>query len=184
MIYLKWLLLFIPMILIELIAVILTPIIALFIEKEYRTDRVKIQGNKQVTMLRDYLIPSLYYFQTHDNAVDEYWYGGYYLDNSWMKDFTQKDYDKKAWLRYWCRCMWMWRNPAYGFAYNWFSAPIEEAIGYRKLGNLELTVYPNSFQLKGIADFKWFRNDVNIGWKEHTGFDRKMMANRIIGIRL
>ena len=71
--YLLWLL-YLPLVwLIKSIATIFAPLIGLCITHQERTDRVKRLGNKQVTMQRTYLIKPLYWFQTHDNAVDEWW---------------------------------------------------------------------------------------------------------------
>lgn len=50
MIYLRWGLYLIPSIIIELMCYILAPIVALFIRKEERTDRVKQIDNLQHTM--------------------------------------------------------------------------------------------------------------------------------------
>ena len=72
-----WLLYFIPAILIELVCYILAPIVALFIRSELRNDVVKRLNKQTVSMPRDYLIKPLMWFQTHDNAVDEWWYDGY-----------------------------------------------------------------------------------------------------------
>lgn len=51
----RWLLYLIPSILTELMCYILAPVVAFFIRKEERTDRVKQIDNQQHTMLRDYL---------------------------------------------------------------------------------------------------------------------------------
>lgn len=60
--YLQWVLLFIPDLLMKAICMLLAPLVGLFIMSEERTDRVKQLDNKQHTMMRDYLVKPLYYF--------------------------------------------------------------------------------------------------------------------------
>ena len=88
--------------------------------------------------------------------------------------------------------MWLYRNNAYGFLYNLFSVPVED-LEYRKetgIKNLkggtwtELNVYKSGFQFemqKAITKNRYL--SINIGWKSHKGFPKKMYANRIIGFR-
>ncbi len=84
---LKWLALLPISLFIELICYILNPIVCLFTHKEVRTDRAKILGGV-VTMPRDYLLKPLMYFQTHDNAVDEWWYDGYAKDSFFKSTYA------------------------------------------------------------------------------------------------
>lgn len=168
--YLLWLLYFIPALLVEWVSWVLSPITALFVFTEPRTDRVKRLDNQTLTMDRDYLIkPFFYLFQTHDNAVDEYWYGCFNKKSRFetVRNWTQKDYDSSAIIRYFCRVAWLMRNSGYGWTYLLFSIPVGEG-----------------FQLKGIHPI-WgsYYNDYNIGWKAHKGFPLQLYANRIIGIR-
>ena len=84
-----WIAMLIPSILVEVFCYILTPVIALFTTTEERTDRVKRMGNVQVTMPRTYLQKWCRWFQTHDNAVDEYWYGVFTEDSPvrlWLRE--------------------------------------------------------------------------------------------------
>ena len=190
MIYLKWLVFFLPNLLIEIGAMILAPVVAMFITKAERTDRVKRLGNTQVTLLRDYLIKPLYWFQTHDNAVDEYWYGCFNEDSivKYLREATQDQYDKSKVLRWACRVMWLWRNCAYGFSYNLFGVPLDETLYTKEYGTedkglwYKLIKRKSSFQFKCNipTPWKWYYS-INIGWKTHNGFQKAMYADRIIG---
>lgn len=151
-----WLLYFIPAILIELACYVLAPIVACFVTSEYRYDRVKRLNNINRNMPRDYLIKPLYWFQTHDNAVDEWWYGVYNTDHwfAFARNWTQADYDCSRLIRWYCRLMWLWRNCAYGFHYALFSRPKETVGKGWLLGNEDagywhlLQVFKSSFQLE------------------------------------
>jgi hypothetical protein len=190
----KWLLLFIPALLVELACYLLNPLVAIPTRKEERTDRAKILGGV-VTMQRDYLIKPLMYFMTHDNAVDEYWYDGYAKDShlKWIREATQADYDSSWWLRYVCRVMWLYRNNAYGFLFYWFGTPIEPYNRIFKYGIedeglwLRYESYPSSFKLEFQIPILFTTRYIsaNIGWKAHRSapLPRKLYANRIIGIR-
>lgn len=187
-----WILYFPPAILIEVICYILAPIVALFHTTSRRTDVVKRLNKKIVTMDRDYLPKYLYWFQTHDNAVDEWWYGVYNV-NHWFtfaQNWTQEDYDNSWFIRYYCRLMWLWRNCAYGFHYNLFSREKESSKVVYEYGDenkrrwLRLTVYLKSFQLEVNIPFLFSRYiSINVGWKGHKGASRLMYANRIISFR-
>ena len=184
--WLKWL----PLVwFIKLIAMILAPVNAAFITSAERTDRVKRLGNTQVTMQRAYLIKPLYWFQTHDNAVDEWWWGCFNESSvlAYFRDAAQDRYDGSAFFRYACRVMWLWRNCAYGFSYNLFSKPLDETLSVIEHGDPKgkwsrFTQRKSSWQFK--ADYPvrdWFKLSVNIGWKEHKGFPKVMYADRPIG---
>lgn len=175
--------------LLKLLCIILAPIVALFITSKERTDRVKQLDNKQHTLMRDYLIKALYYFQTHDNAVDEYWYGAYNRESliAYFREATQEKYEESKFFRYACRVMWLWRNSAYGFLYNWLGRPLDEVLAIEELtypggGKSKLTIRKSSWQFK--ADYpimSRFKVTINIGWKEHKGFPILMYADRFIG---
>jgi hypothetical protein len=191
----KWLLLFIPALLVELACYLLNPLVAIFTRKEIRTDRAKILGGV-VTMERDYLLKPLMYFQTHDNAVDEWWYDGYAKDSffKWLREATQEEYDSSWWLRYVCRVMWLYRNNAYGFLFYWFSTPVE-ALGTEKIIGIEdsgefwmhYQQFKHSFKLEAQIPILFTNRfySLNIGWKAHRSapLPLKMYANRIIGLR-
>jgi hypothetical protein len=189
-----WLLLFIPALLVELLAYLLNPIVALFVVKELRTDRVKRLGNETLTFDREYLIKPLRWFQTHDNAVDEWWWGEFNKDShfKYLREATQEDYDNSWWIRYLCRVHWMYRNNAYGFMYNIFGRPREELswskeVGKEKSGGFwfYLQVFPKSWKLEAQIPYPYTNRytSVNIGWKAHKGFDKFMYANRVFNLR-
>lgn len=192
-IYFKWFLYFIPNLLITILCYLFNPIAAIFTTKRERTDRVKRLDNKQVTMQRDYLIPLFYWFQTHDNAVDEYWYG-LFTETSifpFVRNATQEQYDSNWFLRYLCRLLWMYRNCAYGFSYNLFGIEIIAEDTIKEYGVKEIGFWwryrdrKNSWQFEThIPLFKRVQIDINIGWKKHTGFPKVMYANRLISFKL
>lgn len=188
----RWFLYFIPALVIELLCYILAPIVALFITTRPRTDVVKRLDKKIVTMPRDYLIAPLYWFQTHDNAVDEWWFGVYNTDH-WFKfarEWTQADYTDKITVRYYCRLMWLWRNCAYGFHYALFSRAKESiaktySYGIESAGLwYQLQIFKSSFQLEAHIPLLGRRYySLNIGWKSHKETEKLLYANRIIGFR-
>lgn len=175
--------------LIKIIATIFAPLIGLCITHQERTDRVKRLGNKQVTMQRTYLIKPLYWFQTHDNAVDEWWWGCFNESSvlAYFREATQDKYEASAFFRYACRVMWLWRNCAYGFSYNVFSKPLDETLSEVERGIKggkwsRYTKRKSSWQFKAdYPVFGWFNLSVNIGWKEHKGFPKAMYADRPVG---
>lgn len=187
-----WVVMFVPSLLVELLCMILAPVVALpcFVTYADRTDRVKRLGNKTLTMRREYLVRWLYWFQTHDNAVDEYWWGSF-TESAFLpfvRNATQETYDSSAFLRYLCRLLWLWRNCAYGFLYHIFSRALDETILLNERGCEDVgywhrvTIRSSSWQIK--AHIPLFRNlhlSLNFGWKRHDGFDRCMFANKIIG---
>ena len=187
--YLLWALMFIPEFLVKVMCVFLAPVVALFITSRERTDRVKRLGNEQVTMQRAYLTKSLYWFQTHDNAVDEWWWGCFNESSvlRYLREATQEQYNTSAFLRYACRVMWLWRNCAYGFSYNLFSKPLDETLSVIEQGVKGgkwscFTQRKSSWQFKANYPIRdWFKLSVNIGWKEHKGFPKVMYADRPIG---
>lgn len=187
-----WILLFIPSLLVEIACYFLAPLVALFIRTELREDRVKRLDNQVLTMPRDYLIKPLMWFQTHDNAVDEWWYGLFNSDSyfRFLREATQADYDSSAWIRYCCRVHWLWRNCAYGFLYHLFGRVYEQtgtAYGHGTKNKgfwYLLMVYQSSFQLEAQIPLYGKRHiSINVGWKHHDTFQRVMYANRIIGFR-
>lgn len=194
-IFIKWLA-YLPLSLtVELICYILNPIVAIPTRSEVRTDKAKRLGGV-VTIPRDYLIKPLMYFQSHDNAVDEWWYDLYNEDSffKWLRKATQKDYVSSWWLRYVCRVMWLYRNNAYGFLFNWFSTPIEpldkEVVkGVEDSGKFWINYkqYKSSFHLEMQIPILFTNRyySLNIGWKAHRSAPKpqKMFANRFIGIR-
>jgi hypothetical protein len=187
---LLWLLYFIPALAIELMCYLLAPIVACFVTSRLRTDYVK-RWRVEAGTFRDYIITSLYWFQTHDNAVDEWWYGMYNTDHwfAFARAWTQSDYDRSRFVRYYCRLMWLWRNCAYGFHYALFSRPKETACRVYTRGTegkgiwYELKIYTSSFQLECQVPLGARYLSINIGWKAHKTTERLLYANRIIGFR-
>lgn len=185
-----WLLYFIPALVIELVCYLLAPIVACFVTSRLRTDYVK-RWRVEAGTFRDYIIKPLYWFQTHDNAVDEWWYGMYNTDHwfAFARAWSQTDYDRSALIRYYCRLMWLWRNCAYGFHYALFSRPKETASrvyskGVEGVGFwYELKLFKSSFQFECQVPLGARYLTINIGWKAHKQTDRLLYANRIIGFR-
>lgn len=104
-------------------------------------------------------------WSTHDNCVDEFFYGKYDSKDT----TTQVQYNNSRWVRYRFRVKWLKRNTAYGWTYKLFSIPKGEG-----------------FQLKGLADIDFLgfkHNDYNIGWKQHAGIERLSYAFRPVGLR-
>ena len=187
---LLWALMFIPELLVKVMCVFLAPLVALFIRSEERTDRVKQLDNQQHTLMRDYLIKPLYWFQTHDNAVDEWWFGAFNRSSvlAYFRNGTQAQYESSRFFRYACRVMWLWRNVGYGFAYNIFGRVLDDTLWVKERGVedtgfwYKFTRRVSSFQLKAHIPTPWFWHlDINIGWKTHKGFPRAMYAGRLIG---
>lgn len=152
-----WLAFFVPALIIELLCYIAAPFVALFPTMSYETDVVKRVGKATVSLWRDNLIKPLRWFQTHDNNVDEWWYGMYNVDHwfAFARNWHQGDYDTKAWVRYYCRVMWLWRNCAYGFHYHLFSRPKETVANVYVHGDedgrgfwYQLQLFSRSFQLE------------------------------------
>ena len=189
----RWLL-YLPFSLaIEIVGMVLTPLIALFIYREPREDRVKRLDNQTVTIDHDYLIKPLAWFQTVDNAVDEYWYGMFNASSllPYLRNATQEQYDQSAFLRYFCRCMWMWRNAVSGFNYYPFGVMDEPASSVTEKGTknsgqfwYRLTKRPSSFQLQAqIPIISRLSNDIKMGWKAYKGMPRLTYSGRFIGLR-
>lgn len=158
--YLTWAILWLPMLLIGIVFRIFSPIACLFVVRQPYTTTVKRYGKKTLTLQRDRLVWWLNWFDTMDNATDEYFYGMY----DYAENVTQAEYDNSKWLQYKFRVLWLQRNSAYG------------------LRNTKLFTLPKdskwAWQYKGGSIIKG--RTINIGWKAHKGFDRLMYAGRII----
>jgi len=192
MLHLLWGALFIPNLAVTLLCLLLNPVVAIMYTHEDRQDRVKRLGNTAVTMQREYLIKPLRWFQTHDNAVDEYWWGMFTVDSTfkYVREATQEQYNHSAFLRYLCRLLWMNRNCAYGFLYNWFGRELQPTQTLTEHGTKDSGLWykyrgrGNSWQLQAYVPLLFgIYLDINIGWKEHDGFPRAMYANRLIAFR-
>lgn len=108
---LLWALKVITLLVLDVITTILSPVICLFVTKEEESDVTGFPSLLPGTP-REFLIKPLRWFQSTDAPLDEYWYGDY---PSKLKDYGQSYYDTHWWLRYYCRIIWLVRNPAYGF---------------------------------------------------------------------
>lgn len=190
MIYLQWLLIWVPSIGLAFLCRIVSPFLCMFVTREMRTDTVKRLGKITATLPRDNLIPLLWGFNTHDNNTDEWWYGCYNEDSIFppVRKWTQEDYDNSAFIRWFCRVMWLQRNSAYGFNYAWFSKPKTALLNKVELGSedntwwLLLERFEGSFQLQVHVPVGFGRyNSINIGWKEHSGKPLLFYAGRVIG---
>jgi hypothetical protein len=186
--YPLWFVLFIPALLIEDFCWLTNPIACLFTRQDKRYDYVK-RFKVHALLDRDYLRQPFYLWQTHDNAVDEGWYGLYEIP--FLKDKTQSDYNSSWLIRYWCRLWWLSRNTAYGWHYVLFSKPKDLVpIAVHEYGKegfglwLCLTRHEHSFQFEAHIPLGFGKyNSINIGWKSHKQMPRRLYANRLIGIR-
>ena len=115
--------------------------------------------------MRDSLVWWLAWFDTDDNATDEYWYGLY----PFSQYFTQEQYDKSKVLRWFMRVCWLQRNSAYTFKRKYFGLDKDSQYAWQITKKIPI----------GFG----YCNDVNIGYKAHKGFNRLMYAGRIIGIK-
>lgn len=68
---------FITSVLFEYYSYFIVPIACLFIYKEARTDKVKRLSSASMTLQREYLHPLFRWWNTHDNAMDEGYWGWY-----------------------------------------------------------------------------------------------------------
>lgn len=143
----------------------MSPLVSIFIVTKPRLDKVK-RLNKQVVLLnRDSLVWWLTWFDTDDNATDEYWYGMY--GNT--VNYTQAYYETHKLYRWWCRTRWLMRNSAYTFNRKFFGLDPLSKLAWQYKAQKPL--------------FGRYYNDINIGYKAHKGFDKLMYAGRILGIR-
>jgi len=188
-----WIIYFIPALVIEVLCYLTNPLAALFTTSEPRMDRVKRApwNNGTFELKRDYLIKPFRWFQTHDNAVDEWWYGAFNTTSffKFLREATQEDYDNSWWIRYCCRVLWMYRNNAYGFMYNIFSRPLEKT-DTQKTNRVKKTrvacggcckCFRTSFKFEAQVPVPFTKRymTINMGWKAHKGFPRVMYANRV-----
>ena len=201
----KWTWMFWPMMFVEIpLTLIVVPIASLFPRYEVRTDSMKrraydkgLPRYTQFSEMREYLPKWANWFQTHDNAMDEYWYGMY--DDFINNRFTQKTYDNSKLLRYYNRVRWGYRNKAYGASYTLFGAPkgnLEPDIfetGEEDSGKLwvRLEIHPYWFHYEAqIPTIDGEYRNVNIGWKANRsapplkdGTYNVMYANRLAWFR-
>lgn len=144
---------------------IVSPIVCMFVKREPVLDTVKRFGKKQALLQRDRLVWWLTWFDTDDNCTDEYWYGLY----GGTTDKTQEYYDAHPIYRWYCRVRWLNRNSMYTFNRRFFGLPKNSKLAWQFKKDIPLV-------------FGYY-NSVNIGFKSHKGFDRLMLAGRLVGIR-
>lgn len=163
--YLYWVILFPLTIVIGILGRLLAPLVCLFIARESVLDTVKRLGKRRVLLNRDRLVWWLTWFDTDDNCTDEYWYGWY--DQESTK--TQEYYGTHRVYRWWMRVNWLNRNSMYTFNRKFFGLPVGSPLAWQYKADMPL----------GFG----YYNSINIGFKSHDGFDRLMLAGRILGIR-
>lgn len=141
---------------INVVTVLFSPIICLFVRM---AEESSVTGfpSEFPGKPRAFLIKPLYWFQSFDAPLDEFWYGDY---TGWPKTGkTQTDYDSSWWLRYFCYVNWLCRNPAYGFG---------QALGYDSTGMTYITQNDNTALWntgKNNASFwKCINSKGQIGW--------------------
>ena len=106
----RWLLFAAAELLLSLIAVLLSPILALCAVTRESHPYCSAKGPRQ------YLVGWLHLFSTHDDGVDAGWFGGHYDDRA-PKGWPQKARDGSKLYRWLLRVWWINRNTAYGFAH-------------------------------------------------------------------
>ncbi len=163
--YAYWALLFIPMFLIGVIFRVLSPFACLFVVQVPYTTTVKRYNRQVLTLPRYRLVWWLTWFDTDDNATDEYWYGLYPI----TKYFTAEQYRKSKFVRWLMRVLWLQRNSAYTFNRKFFGLSKDSTLAWQYKAQKPL----------------WFGyyNDINIGFKSHRGIDKLMYAGRVLGLR-
>ena len=163
--YIYWALLWPLLFAVGLFGRACSPVVCLFITRKIRTDVVKRRGKQMVSLRRDSLVWWLTWFDTDDNATDEYWYGLY--DSTAKK--TQRYYDTHPIYRWYCRVRWLNRNSMYTFNRKFFGLSKSSPLAWQYKAD-----WPIGFG---------YYNSVNIGFKAHKGFNKLMFAGRILGIR-
>lgn len=163
--YLYWLILLPFAFIVGIIGRILSPVVCMFVYRYSRYDVVKRLNKQKVTLNRDSLVWWLTWFDTDDNATDEYWYGLY--DPTSTK--TQEYYDTHRLYRWYCRVMWLNRNSMYTFNRKFFGLDKGSPLAWQ--------------YKKDVPLFFGYYNSINIGFKSHKGFNRLMLAGRVIGLR-
>lgn len=173
MIIVKWLVLLPVLLLGKLITIICAPVAAL------------------LSMRGDALPRWLLWMQTHDNPLDALWQqprhmAGYAtlagIDPAWCRESPL--------LRWYCRMLWLIRNPAYGLA---------NVLGHETQGNpgeviarrgtwdsdstnWKVTMWDGAWQVQAQLFYPFLRGRylrIYIGWKSVSGLSRLMFASHI-----
>ena len=132
----------------------------------------------------------LRWMQTHDNSIDALWQQPHHMERYTTLRGVHPEWCRQSpLLRWYCRMLWLIRNPAYGLA-NFF--------GYETGGNpgkviaergqwdggatnRKITVWPGAWQVKAQIFYPGTRYflRVYIGWKSVSGLPRMMFASHI-----
>ena len=123
---LKYIVYFIILLVGKMLSVLLSPIIALCVDREGEA------------------LPLFKWAVTHDAPLNSWWKDNYQLDHWLKKKFSQQDYNNKSWIRWYSRMKWIVRNPAYGLAHTLgYDQRGMEITAHRDEGELWDTGYPN-----------------------------------------
>jgi hypothetical protein len=129
MIYLRYLLYFIPSLLVTLLCWLTNPLVCLFPSRQ-PNGRDKLWGIFEL-------------WSTYDNYCDEGYYSNYFGAPTPQGHY---DYDHSAWLRYTYRLKWLSRNTGYGWSYLLFSIPKGTGFQWKGLSKTYFGYY-NDFNI-------------------------------------
>jgi len=183
-----------------LIVWVFAPLLCLFYTREWRRDRMKRvafeRGDDPYTLYdfpRQYLIKLFRWAQTHDNAVDEHFYGMFDKED----ETTLHEWHNSWYKQYLSRIEWGRRNPAYGFRFSVLGATVTDDQSYREHQHVlfgkkwlitvwyDITGKPEAFLIEGGLPFKPFAN-IKFGHKNNRsdGDDTRLMyAGRLITLK-
>ena len=152
-------------------AYFIVPIACLFTRLEIRTDTMKRRAKAlglpeytQFTEMRTYLHPAFNWYQTHDNAMCEFWHGNYQDSLGINGLFNDKDFERFWLLRYYNLVRWGLRNKAYWFRYAWLGIPqsFDEPSVFKD-GDTTISIYDNYFLYEKVKGDKKQKT----GWNSH-----------------
>lgn len=169
----KWLAMLPVLLLGKLITVICAPVAAL------------------LSMRGDALPRWLRWMQTHDNPIDALWQQPRHMTGYKTLAGVQPAWCAQSpFLRWYCRMLWLIRNPAYGLAsmlgYESHGRP-GEVIARRGTWddgntNWKVTVWDGAWQVQAQLFYPVLRGRylrIYIGWKSVSGLSRLMFASHI-----
>lgn len=185
---LRWLISAVFELLLSLVAVLLSPVLALFARTSYGNPYCSAPGP------REYLPGWLQLFSTHDDGIDALWFKGMYDDRApagWPEKARAGSWSAK----YVLRVLWIVRNSAYGFAH--YTLGFDRTGGYSSTflsqrgkwdtdkTNWLVRVDTNAqgrkaFQVRGqffFSETRYLR--VNLGWKLDWVADRVQIATHL-----
>lgn len=173
-----WLMLFVE----GPLTLVVVPIASLFPRYELRTDTMKRLARQrgepeytQYTRIRQYLPKWANWFQTHDNAADELYWGDF---DNFINNRFAKYYKTSSLFRYYNCVAWHYRNKAYGYSYyvagtaKGTDEPAISEYGKEDSGELwvKIEIYQNWYKYEAQIPstlFKGRYRSINIGWKSH-----------------